>query len=204
LTTVSEISGRRRRRSDADRSAATVLAAAVRVLGRRPDAGMEEVAAEAGVSRQTVYAHYPSRHTLLIAVTDRITHDVIATMDASGIDTDPPATALLRWLDTSWRLLERYPLLLHPSMATLDPQESYDRHAPIIDRLQALIRRGQDTGEFDPSLSPTWLLAATMALGHAAGNEVASGRMTSTEAGKAMRESILRLYTSSGRRDIGD
>ncbi|MFC4533892.1 TetR/AcrR family transcriptional regulator [Sphaerisporangium dianthi] len=197
---MSEISGdrpRRRRRSDADRSAAAVLGAAVRVLGRRPDASVEEIAAAAGVARQTVYAHYPSRQALLSAVIGRITDHVIAAIDAADIDAGPATAALLRWLDTSWRLLERYPLLLHPSVATSDPQKSYESHVPITDRLRRLIRRGQDTGEFDPALSPTWLLAATMALGHAAGDEVAAGRMTSAQAGEALRESVRRLYKTA-------
>lgn len=195
---------RRRRRSDADRSAAAVLGAAVRVLGQRPDASVEEIAAAAGVARQTVYAHYPSRQALLSAVIDQITDDVVAAIDAADIDAGPATAALLRWLDTSWHLLERYPLLLHPSVTTIDPQESYERHVPIIDRLQRLIRRGQDTGEFEPGLSPAWLLAATMALGHAAGDEVATGRMTSAQAGKALRESVLRLYTTANRQRINE
>lgn len=207
MTTVSEISSgkpRRRRRSDADRSAATVLRAAVRVLGQRPDASVEEIAAAAGVARQTVYAHYPSRQVLLNAVIDQITGEVIAAIDAADIDAGPATAALSRWLDTSWHLLERYPLLLHPSVATIDPQQSYERHVPITDRLQRLIRRGQDTGEFDPALSPIWLLAATMALGHAAGDEVAAGRMTSAQAGKALRESVLRLYRTAGPQRINE
>ncbi len=181
-----------------------MLGAAVRVLGQRPDASVEEIAAAAGVARQTVYAHYPSRQALLSAVVDQITDDVIAAIDAADLDAGPATAALLRWLDTSWHLLERYPLLLDPSVATADPRKSYERHVPIIDRLQRLIRRGQDTGEFDPALSPTWLLAATMALGHAAGDEVAAGRMTSAQAGGALRESVRRLYKTAGPQPIDE
>lgn len=194
----------RRRRSDADRSATAVLEAAVRVLGRRPEASMEEIAAAAGVARQTVYAHYPSRQALLSAVIGKITDDVIATIDAAGIDTGSAYEALMRWLDTSWGLLDRYPLLLHPSVATIDPQESHESHLPITSRLERLIRRGQDAGEFNPDLSVTWLLAATMALGHAAGNEVAAGRMTSAQADSALRESVLRLYRTDDRQRVDE
>ncbi|MGR6999045.1 helix-turn-helix domain-containing protein [Yinghuangia aomiensis] len=51
----------RRRRADAQRSIDAILDAARRLLGDRLDVGMEDIAAAAGVTRQTVYAHFPSR-----------------------------------------------------------------------------------------------------------------------------------------------
>ena len=66
MTTVSEIR-ERRQRADARRSVTAILEAAVALLGRRPEASMDEIAAAAGVSRQTIYAHYRSRDALLLA-----------------------------------------------------------------------------------------------------------------------------------------
>ena len=57
-----------------------------------------------------------------------------------------------------------------------------------------MIRRGQDNGEFDRALDPAWLVSATIALGHAAGGEVAAGRMTTAQTAAALRQSILRVY----------
>jgi hypothetical protein len=48
----------------------------------------------------------------------------------------------------------------------LDPHVERQRHEPIQERLEGLIRRGQEAGDFDRRLSPTWLAAATIALGH--------------------------------------
>lgn len=158
---------------------------------------MEEVAATAGVTRQTVYAHFPSRRALLNAALDQITGQVLAALDAADLDAGSATEALLRWLDTSWHLLQRYPLLIHPSITASDPQESDERHRPITDPLLRLIRRGQDAGEFDRELPPGWLLMATMALGHAAGDEVAAGRLTFLQAGIALRTSVARLYLAS-------
>jgi AcrR family transcriptional regulator len=191
---VSEVIRARRRRADAERSAAVVLDAAVEILGQHPDASVEAIAAAAGVSRQTVYAHFPSRQLLLEAVIGRITEEVLAAIDASGLDVGTPTSALLRWLDATWQLIDRYPLLLHPSIAVVESEESRSRHLPIIDRLEALIRRGRRTGEFDRRLPADWLLTATMALGHAAGDEVGAGRMTSDQARRALRASVLRLF----------
>lgn len=55
----------RRRRADAERSNAAILDAAAGVLAQRPQASIEEIAKAAGISRQTVYAHFPAREVLL-------------------------------------------------------------------------------------------------------------------------------------------
>ena len=51
----------RRRRSDAERSIAAIVGAAVEAFGRRSDVSMSEIATAAGVGRVTLYAHFPSR-----------------------------------------------------------------------------------------------------------------------------------------------
>lgn len=182
---------RRRRRADAERSSAAILGAAARVLGERPEASLEEVATAAGVTRQTVYAHYPSRESLLSAVLDRVTADVVETLDAAEPDAGQPAAALVRLLEASWRAVQRYPFLFHtPPMSA---GESHERHGPILDRFERLIRRGQRTGDFDRRTSPTWLLAATIGLAHAAGEEVGGGRMTADDAADALVRSVLRV-----------
>ncbi len=55
-----------------------------------------------------------------------------------------------------------------------------------------LTRAGEDDLLPDGS-SPDWLVAAVIALGHAAGLEVAAGRMSATEAGAGFRSGALRL-----------
>ncbi|MFI6512633.1 TetR/AcrR family transcriptional regulator [Streptosporangium sp. NPDC050855] len=185
---------RRRRRSDGERSAAAVLAAAVQVLGRQPDAKVEEIAAAAGVTRQTVYAHYPSRPLLVAAVVDHLTAETVAALDLADVDGRTATETLLSWLDVTWRMFDRYRLLLHSSVTAADPAESDRQHATVADRLGKLIGRGQATGEFDGGLDPAWLVSATIALGHAAGAEVAAGRMTGAQASAALRHSILSVY----------
>ena len=58
----------------------------------------------------------------------------------------------------------------------------------------AIIERGQETGDFDRALSPSWLLTAALALGRAAEDEVKAGRMTIDEASHAVHHSYLRLF----------
>ena len=187
-------SSRARRRADAERSAAAVLEAAVRVLNQRPTATIGDVADAAGLTRQTVYAHFPSRQALLRAVIDRATEEALAEMDAADLERGSSAAALMRLLDASWQTFARYPVLLQLPDDAMEEAESHDLHRPIFDRLDRLVRRGQAAGEFDDRLSPTWLLAATLALGHAAGGEVGAGRMSAEEASASLRRSILRVF----------
>jgi AcrR family transcriptional regulator len=186
---------RKRRRADAERSRAAILDAACRVLSEDPEARIEEIAQAAGLTRQTVYAHFPSRERLIGAVIDRVTAESVAVVEAAALDEGPPAAALVRLLRASWQFLARYPFLLHGSIAELGPQEALERHEPVIAPLERLIARGQETGDFDRHLSRAWLLAAMIALGEAAGAEVGAGRMAAEEAAAALEHSILRIYS---------
>lgn len=182
---------RRRQRPEARQSIAAILDAAVRTLAGRPDASMDEIARAAGVSRQTVYAHFPSREALIDAVTGQAAAEFTVLLDGLDLDQAPPARALASLLEAGWRIAARYPFLwLQPAV---DPAKDAERHAPVLDRMLDIIRRGQASGDFDASLPAHWLLTASLALGRAAEDEVQAGRMTIEQATRAMHRSVLRL-----------
>jgi AcrR family transcriptional regulator len=196
LATVAEPVAQRsrKRRLDAERSRAAVLDAAIAVLGRQADASIEDIATAAGVVRQTVYAHFPSRTALLAAVIDHLTAETVRALDALDLTTPPPGEALRRWLEASWTIVVRYPVLLSPVVAdAAPPADELDRHRPVTAHLVELVRRGCRAGVFEAGHSEGWIISATIALGHAAGQQVAAGRMTPDEAGAAYRDSVLRL-----------
>jgi AcrR family transcriptional regulator len=189
LDKVSEKKQPRRRRADADRSRTAILTAAIALLDESPDAGLDRIAAAAGVTRQTVYAHFASRDALLSAVLDELTRETLAAVDAIDLDEAPAVDTLLRIVDLAWRAFEQHPLLLHlPQSSTQD-----ERHDPVSDRFERLIRRGQRTGEITRELSAPWLVTTMIALGHAAGESVAGGRLSARTANKALRTTITRL-----------
>ena len=197
MTTVSELRnpGARRQRADARRSIAAVLDAAVALLGHRPDASMDEIATAAGVSRQTIYAHYPSRDALLQAVTRHITAEVARELADLDLDRGSALDALARWVDASWALLQRYPVLLTTAIVAPGVEDEQQRHEPVMGDLLRLIERGRRRRELDQTMPNTWYLAAIIGLGHAAGQEVSAGRMTPAEAGATFRQSVLKLAT---------
>ncbi|GAB3704394.1 hypothetical protein GCM10027598_04410 [Amycolatopsis oliviviridis] len=173
---------------------ASILDAALRKLGSDPDAGIEAIAADAGVTRQTVYAHFPSRGELLAAVLDRITEEAVAEMDAADLDDGPAADALMRLLEAARGTFERYPALLRKiNSVPTGADDDARRHSPVTERLERVIRRGKAAGEFDDRLPTGWLVAVVVGLGHAAGAEAGSGRMSGEEAADALRTSLLRV-----------
>ncbi|MGW0517179.1 TetR/AcrR family transcriptional regulator [Crossiella sp. NPDC003009] len=183
---------RRRRRSDADRSAGAILLAAKEILAAQPNASVEDIAGAAGVSRQTVYAHFKTREALIGAVIDVITGEAVAEMDAARLDEGPAADALFRLLDASWRTLQRYPLLLSIA-TTADVEADHARHQPVVDHLDRLLTRGRRSGEFTTDVPTPWLATAVVTLGHAAGDAVNAGRMTLPDATEALARSVLRV-----------
>lgn len=167
--------------------------AASAVLTERPEAGLAEVAQAAGVSRKTLYAHFASREALINALIERATARVVAALEAADLDTGPADQALVRLMEIGWRSMDTDPFLLHLSLPPASPEQDRDRHEPILDRLQAVVARGQREGHIDPKLTSDWVLAAVLALGHAAGEEVRAGRMDSDQAIESLRISIPRL-----------
>ncbi len=183
----------RRRRSDAQRNIDAIIGAARTVLGERPDASMEDIAAAAGVTRQTVYAHFPSRDALILALLDAAGAETFAAIDAARLDTAPPAEALARFLDMCWQLLERFPLLLDPALIRIPRPSGPDPHDAATAMLERLIQRGQRTGDFDRALNASWLASAIVGLIHTAAGQVAAGRLTTDAAATVLLKSTLRL-----------
>ena len=183
----------RRRRSDARRSIDAVISAARTVLGERPDASMEDIAAAAGVTRQTVYAHFPSRDALIAALLYAAGAETLAAIDAARLDTAPPVDALRQFIDIGWQLIRRNPLLLGPALARSPQPGNHDPHQAGTARLEQIIRRGQRAGDFDRTLPATWLAVAIVGLVRTAAEQVAAGRLTSSKAAALALDSTLRL-----------
>jgi AcrR family transcriptional regulator len=189
----------RRRRADARRSIDAILSAARTVLDERPDARMEDIAVAAGVTRQTVYAHFPSRDALIAALLHAVGTETVAAIDAAGLDTVPPAEALRQFLDIGWQLIRRNPPLLGPAL-TRNPPGSNDPHRAGTARLEQIIRRGQRAGDFDRTLPAAWLTAAILGLFSTAAEQVATGRLTTSQAAAILLDSTLRLCGAAGAR----
>jgi AcrR family transcriptional regulator len=184
-----------RRRADAEHNIAAILEAALDVLAERPDASMSDIAAAAGVARQTVYAHYDSRAALLGAVAERALAQAVAAIDAAEPQRGPPSEALARLVRAWWDTVERKARVLE-ALAPAFPGavEVHAFHAPILERVERLVRRGQRTGDFDRSLPARWLATAFLGLVHSAADEVAGGRIDAEDARRALERTVPRVF----------
>jgi AcrR family transcriptional regulator len=184
-----------RRRADAEHNIAAILEAAVDVLGERPDASMAEIAAAAGVARQTVYAHFESREALLDAVAERALAEAVAAIDAAAPERGAPAEALARLVPAWWETVSRHARVLEALAAAFPGTEDvHSFHSPILERLERLVRRGQRAGSFDRSLPVPWVAAAFLGVMHTAADEVAAGRLSDEAARAALERTVPRVF----------
>jgi AcrR family transcriptional regulator len=183
-----------RRRADAERNIAAILDAAVEVLGERPDASMAEIAAAAGVARQTVYAHYESREALLTAVADRAMAMTLAAIDAAELRRGSASEALERLTRSWWSSIEPMARVLEALTSAFPGRdEMHQFHSPVIERIEGLVRRGQRSGEFDATLPAEWGAICFLALMHAAAEQVAAGRMDGAQAESVLQRAVPRV-----------
>jgi AcrR family transcriptional regulator len=185
-----------RRRADAERSIARILDAARDALASDPDASMAEIARRARVVRATIYVHFPTREALLEAVTHRAIAEVAQVIDAAEPHRAPPAEALARVVDASWRRLGRYHALVALNTQQHGHAELRQRHSSVLDALQPLIERGQDDGTFRADVPAAWHLSMLMALIHAASGELGAGRVNDADAGTALVATVLGAVTA--------
>jgi TetR/AcrR family transcriptional regulator, mexCD-oprJ operon repressor len=179
-----------RRRADAERSVARILDAALDALASDPEASMAEIARRAGVVRATIYVHFPTRDSLIDAVTERAISEVTRVVEAAEPDRGDPADALRRVITAAWRALGRFHALV--ALNTRLPQdELHRRHQPLLAMLEPLIERGQRDGTFRRDVSATWHLSMILALVHAASAQLRSGHMPADRIEAAIVATVL-------------
>jgi AcrR family transcriptional regulator len=152
------------RRATAQRNAASILDAAERLLARRTPLSMVAIAAEAGVSRPTLYAHYRSIAEIVEAAVERSVVGSLAAFQEARPEDGPADQALLRMAEASWRQLERYEALARGAAEHLPAGAAHRSHGAMLAPLQALIDRGRREGAFRTDLPADWLVSLYFAL----------------------------------------
>ena len=198
-TTLPEPLPAKRRRADADRSVAAILAGALAALASDPDSSISEIARRAGVVRATIYVHFPTRTDLLDAVMEYAVAQVVEAMSGAEPGRGEPVEALERVLRATWRQLAQFHGLLALNTARLSAEELHRRHLPMLDQLEPLIERGQEQGVFRRDLPVTWHLAVIRAIVHTASHEIQGGRIPESDAEPAMLSTAIAAISDRNR-----
>jgi len=169
---------------------ARILDAGLDALASDPEASMAEIARRASVVRATIYVHFPTRESLIEAVTERAIAEVAQAMAAAEPDRDDPAEALQRVLETAWHELGRFHALV--GINARQPQADLRRlHDPVLALVQPLIERGQHANTFRPDVPATWHLAVLLALIHTASGEMQANRLPREQVESVLVTTVL-------------
>lgn len=188
-----------KKRADAERNIAAILAAAGHAFGRGEAPAMGDIAGAAGVRRATLYAHFPSREELLEAVVRRGITTADEVLTGLRLDEEPPERALTHLLERVWPVLDRHRRLRQVALRELGPERLRAHHDLAMQHVERLVQRGQDSGSFRADLPLDWLIASFYAVLHAAADEADAGRLSPADAPKLLVATILPMFTSPQR-----
>src|SRR4051794_18094727 len=110
-------------RADAARNVHRIVEVAARMLGENPNVGMGEVGVAAGVSRATVYRHFPTREALIAAIGVQAIEQSEQALRACRLDEGTAAQALHRLCDAWLDVAERYAFAQLVAQSGLDLDE---------------------------------------------------------------------------------
>ncbi|MBX5442293.1 MAG: TetR/AcrR family transcriptional regulator [Solirubrobacteraceae bacterium] len=181
------------RRAIAERNAAAIVAAAEQMMSERAPLSVSAVAARAGVSRVTFYAHFAGLPELVAAVVRRTLDDAVAAMAVARPDEGPALEAFARLIDAGWRQLERFGGVGDAAAEHVPPEELRTSHERVLGVVRALVERGRAAGEIRDDLPAEWLVTTFYALLHAGADDVRAGRLDPEAAPAVLRTTILDL-----------
>jgi len=154
------------RRIDAYRNREHILDAAAATLRINRGASLEEIIADTGLGRTTVYRHFPNRAALIDALVTRLLDAVRGLLDRARPAEPPFDAALARMTETAMTAgTQAWDLL---SLATDDILASSPPVTNIVDAARALMQLGVDEGRLRSDVPLDWHVEAYFALTAAA------------------------------------
>lgn len=181
-----------------ERNLVAILDGAERVLERGEQASVSAIAAEAGVSRPTVYAHFPDLERLLEALVERTVRRTMMALDSAEPDRGLAVDAVRRLLAASWEELGRHEDIARASAAELSAHAMRRAHHDARAVIGKLIERGRREGAFRTDVPAGWLVTSCLALIHAAAEEVRTGELDPEAALDVLCVTITDLFAGPG------
>ncbi|MEU6124488.1 helix-turn-helix domain-containing protein [Streptomyces sp. NPDC047123] len=167
-----------------------VLRSAAALLTRRATATMDEVARAAGISRATLHRHFAGRDALVRALEELGLQECEGALDRAALDAGSASEALRRLvkeIEPAAGLLA----FLYTENQLFEGDAQNMGWYRIDDRLAALFRRGQESGEFRIDLTPAWLTEALYGLIGSGAWAVQDGRVAANDFSYMIAELLI-------------
>ena len=158
------------------------------------------MAARAGVSRVTVYAHFATREALLEAVVERAVERATTAFDEAAAGAASPAEAFERALSAGWATLGRHAGIAEAAAAQLSTDALRNAHEAAHGHVRHLVDAGRAAGEFRTDVPAEWLVSVFHALIHAAGDDVRAGRLEDEAALHALLTTVRAAFAPGAAR----
>jgi AcrR family transcriptional regulator len=182
------------RRVTAERNVEAILDAAQGLLRRGKQPSISAVASDAGVSRPTVYAHFPDRGELLAALVKRTVQEAMGAIGQAEPERGPAPEALQRLISASWRQVADHEAIARAAAAELSAGAMRAAHESARDVIQRLVERGRSEGSFRTDVPAGWLVTASLALVHATAEEVRLDRLDAERGLQALSLAVADLF----------
>lgn len=152
---------------------------------------MEDVAAEAGISRATLFRRFPSRGALVAALSRDAAALFVSAVDRARPEEGPAPEAMRRVLGELAGLAPRCGLLVLQPLPDLVEAELLGQIAEAERRLEALVRRGQDEGAFRGDLPAGWVVLVATWLLVGAADGLRLGRLAPRDIDRLVAETVM-------------
>ena len=189
------------RHAVAARNVEAILDAAETLIVAGAPLNFSALAAKAGVSRPTVYSHFPSRAELVGAVMERSVRLAVAAVESAGPMEGSPPEALERVIRSAWGQLARHHDIAAALGSEVPTQSMHAAHRDAVGLFDQVVARGRSAGSFRQDLPVVWLVNACVGMMHAAAAAVHEGQMRAQAACDALTVSVLELCIGPGRPD---
>lgn len=133
-----------------ERTRQAILDAAGRVLGRKPDAAMTEIADEARVGRATLYRHFPTRESLVQRVQHAGVTELLDALASADLDTLSTDRAIARITHVFLRTGAKYAAVVSQNDEHTDHPPRERAIAPVRDAIERGIRDGNLRADLPP------------------------------------------------------
>lgn len=179
-------------RADARRNRDAVIAAAMRVLSDDPEASMREVADASGLTRTTVYRHFPSREELLRAIFELVAREADAAAREATAG-DPGLEQVMRAVARNTIALgQRFRFLAGYDQSALGEAARTAGDDPLLRWIEVAQARGETRAE----LPPAWQLRALRSLATSAIEAVLAEQLSEAEAQRLLAATLIAAFAA--------